>query len=160
MKLYIKQRVFSIGDKYDVCDEWGNPVYHVESQVFAFLDKIHIFDMKGKELFFIKRKMSFFGAIYEIYNGNILCAQIQQRIRFLRSQLDINSQYGQFTIEGDFFSHDFSIYNGNTLVGTVQKAYFSWGDSYQLDISSYSDPAFFTTLVIAIDNCLHNEDRD
>ena len=158
MRLYIKQRVFSIGDTYNVYDEWGNEFFYVKSELFSFLAKIHLCDNTGKEVFLIKRKMSFWGAQYEVYSGEILCAVINQKVRFLRSELNISSQYGDFVVDGDFFSHNFRIYNNNSLIGEVRKAYLSWGDSYELDICSGADPAFFTALVIAIDNCMHNED--
>lgn len=160
MKLYIKQRVFSIGDTYDVYDEWGNVFYQVKSEVFSLMDRIHIYDTRGNEVFFIRRRFAFFGAVYEIYQGDNLCAQVQQRLRFFRSELDVSSQYGEFVVEGEPFAHDFTIYNGNQAIGRVTKAYLSWGDSYELDISSYADPAFFTTLVVAIDNCLHNDSNN
>jgi uncharacterized protein YxjI len=39
MKLYIKQKVFSIKDKYDILDSNGNVVYDVNSELFTFRNK-------------------------------------------------------------------------------------------------------------------------
>ena len=36
MKLYIKQKVFSWGDKFTVKDEAGRDRYYVEGEVFTF----------------------------------------------------------------------------------------------------------------------------
>ena len=36
MNLYIKERVFTWGDKFDVCDRNGNPKYYVEGEVFSW----------------------------------------------------------------------------------------------------------------------------
>ena len=34
MKLYIRQRVFSLTDRYDIYDEFENPYFHVQSEFF------------------------------------------------------------------------------------------------------------------------------
>lgn len=43
-KLYIKQKVFSFGDKYNIYNESGQPVFSVQGEVFTFGAKIHIYD--------------------------------------------------------------------------------------------------------------------
>ena len=45
MKLYIKQKVFSWGDKFTVKDEAGRDRYYVEGEVFTFGRKLHVYDM-------------------------------------------------------------------------------------------------------------------
>lgn len=158
MKLYIKQKVFSIGDKYDVYDEQGNLYYDVKSELFTFMAQIHVNDTRGEELYYIKRKWSFGLARYEIYKGPLVCAAIQQEFAFFRPKLSIQSEYGQFQIEGDFFDWNFAITKDGNVVGSVTKKWLAWSDTYELNIPAGSDSAFFATLVIAIDNCLHNND--
>ena len=58
MKLYIKQRIFSLRDKYHVWDETGTPVFYVEGEVFTLGAKIHIYDMTGQNAFSFSRKCS------------------------------------------------------------------------------------------------------
>ena len=43
-QLLIKQKVFSITDKYDVYDADGNPKYFVKSDFFTIGHRIHVFD--------------------------------------------------------------------------------------------------------------------
>lgn len=160
MKLYIKQKVFSIGDKYDVYDEFGNLYYKVKSEVFTIGDKIHLYNLNEQELYFIRRRLTFFCARYEIYRGSQLCAHIQQEFRFFRSKLNIVSDYGNYTIEGDLWARNFTIYRDGFPVGVVGKKFLSWSDTYEMNIADNEDCAFFAALVIAIDNCLHNENRN
>ena len=37
MKLYIKEKVFSWGDKFTVKDEYGNDKYFVQGEVFSWV---------------------------------------------------------------------------------------------------------------------------
>ena len=60
MKLYIKQRVFSLGDKYDIYDANENVVFDVKSELFTIGAKLHLYDLNGQELYYIKRRITFF----------------------------------------------------------------------------------------------------
>ena len=159
MVLYIKQRVFSLGDTYRVYDVNQEPVFEVRSEIFTLGAKIHLYNMAGKELFYIKRRLPTLLPAYEIYAGSCLCADIRKEWSFFRPRLTVSSGYGNFELEGDFWDMDFTIRCAGQTLGSIQKEWFSWGDAYQLDIADERDMAFFTTMVIAIDNCLHNENQ-
>ena len=45
MKLYIKQKVFSWGDKFTVKDVNGEDRYFVEGEIFSWGKKLHVYDM-------------------------------------------------------------------------------------------------------------------
>lgn len=160
MILYIKQKIFSLADSYNVFDENLQPVYKVESEFLTFLSRIYLYDMYGNELFFIKKRFTFLFAEYEIYQGDLLCAQIRQEFSFFRPKLTVTSSYGNYDIQGEFLSMDFSISCDGNILGTINKQWLSIGDSYRLEVAEEKDAAFFTALVIAIDNCLHNGKRN
>ena len=44
MKFYIKQKVFSWGDKFSIYDANGNERYLVQGEVFSFGKKLHLLD--------------------------------------------------------------------------------------------------------------------
>lgn len=160
MKLYIKQRIFSLGDKYDVYDENQNIVFDVKSELFTIGAKLHLCDTRGQELYYIKRKLTFMLARFEIYRNNSLCATISQEFALFRAKLNVESSLGNFTINGDFMSMDYEISRNGQYFGSIHKKWLSWGDSYELDIPDAEDAGFICALVIAIDNCLHNENNN
>ena len=47
MKLYIKEKVFSWGDKFTVKDAYGEDKYIVEGEVFSWGKKLHVYDRTG-----------------------------------------------------------------------------------------------------------------
>ncbi len=159
MKLYIKQRVFSIGDKYDVYDEYQNPVFQVQSEIFTLAAKIHINDNFGNEIYYIQRKVFSFMAQYEIYHKGVLSARLKQNFSFFRGKLSIESEYGDFQIEGNLIGHEYVVYQNGRVLGSVLKKWLSWSDVYELTITDQNDAAFFAAVVIAIDNCLHNDKK-
>ncbi|MDD3428795.1 MAG: LURP-one-related family protein [Oscillospiraceae bacterium] len=152
MKLYIRQKVFSFNDKFDIYNEAGEPLYYCEGEIFSIGSKLRLYDMQDRELFYIKQKVLSFMHAYDIYAQENLCASVQEQLALFRTKLRVESSYGSFDIEGSFWEHDFSIYCNGRLLGTVQKAWMTWGDSYCLQVAQEKDAAFFTALVIAIDN--------
>lgn len=156
MKLYIKQKVFSFGDKYDIYDASGKPVFYVDSELITMTPRIHLYNLNKEELFYIKRKVTFFMARYEIYQQGTLVAEVEQKISLFKNQLNIHSAYGEFTLNGDVFAHNFDILKDGRPYGTVRKQWLSWGDSYELEVNEHEVVPYFCSLVIAIDNCLHN----
>lgn len=159
MKLYIKQRIFSLGDKYDVYDANEDVIFDVQSELFTIGAKLHLFDTRGQELYYIKKKLTFMLAQYEIYQNDLLCATISQEFALFRAKLNVDSCMGNFSIDGDFMSMDYEITQNGQYFGSIHKKWLSWGDSYELDIPNAENAGFLCALVIAIDNCLHNENR-
>ncbi|MGX8710609.1 LURP-one-related family protein [Clostridium sp. KNHs216] len=157
MDLYIKQKIFSLKDKYSVCNELGEPVYTVEGELFTWGAKIHLYDLMGRELYYIKQKVLTFLPEYEIFVGEQFCARIKKEFSFFTPRLNVQSSYGDFEIEGGFMEMDFSIYHNGQVFGEIHKKWLSWGDTYCLTVANPENAAFFTSMVIAIDNCMHNE---
>lgn len=154
---YIKQEIFTIRDRYYVYNEQGEAVYEVTGKFFSIGAELTISDLNGKELFHIKQHvLSFFGA-YDVYQNELLCATIKRRATFFMPKLDIDGDYGNFEIREDFWNYDFSIIKDGHTIGTIEKEWFTFGDSYKLTVNNPDAEAFFIAMVIAIDNCLHNE---
>lgn len=162
MKLYIKQKVFSIGDSYNIYDEGQNPVFQVKQKLLALLPEFHIYAADGTELYTIKRKIALF-AKYEIYRNSgtstELVSEINQKFNPLNPTLHANGSMGNYEISGDLFGFSFDIKRDGAFCGSVSKVILSWGDSYELNFADNEDTTFMATLVVAIDNCLHSNDR-
>ena len=53
MKLYIKQKVFTIKDKFTVKDEAENDKYFVEGKLLSLGKKFYIYNMEKEEVAYI-----------------------------------------------------------------------------------------------------------
>lgn len=83
MKLYIKQKVFSWGDKFTVKDEAGRDRYYVEGEIFTFGRKLHVYDMSGREVAFIKQEVWSWMPRYYVFCGDRQVAEIKKEFTFL-----------------------------------------------------------------------------
>lgn len=149
MKLYIKEKVFSLGDKFTVKDAFERDKYVVEGEIFTWGKKLHIYDMTGQEVAFIKQEVwSFLPRYYVFCNGRQV-AEIKKEFSFLFPKYSIEGL--GWEIEGSFTAHEYEIYqNGRTIV-SISKEWLTWGDSYELDILDPADEIIALAVVITID---------
>lgn len=150
MKYTIRQRVFSIGAKYDVTDINGAPVYHVRGEILSLGRVLHIYDMADNEVATVEQRLFTFGYKYDVYCGSSLRATISKQLfTFFGSRYVIDGTDWQ--VDGEIFSHDFSITDGSGReVASIHKEWFTWGDCYLIDVP-YADSLMGLAVVLAID---------
>ena len=159
MNLYIKQKVFSLGEKYDIYDEDQNPIYHAWGEFLSIGKKIHLCDMNEEELVYIKEKVMTFLPNFELYVHGNLFARLNKEFTFFKKKINVTSEYGNFVIDGNFWDHEYTITCDGKLFGTVTKEWLTWGDVYALNINSNEHIEFFISLVLAIDCILQSEEN-
>ena len=149
MKLYIKQKVFTWGDKFTVKDINGNDRYYVEGEIFSWGKKLHVYDVNGNEAAFIQQKVFSFLPRYFVYVGNEQVAEIVKEFSFLFPKYSIEGL--GWEINGSFMAHDYEITRAGQPIVTISKEWMTWGDSYELDISNSQDELVALAVVLAID---------
>lgn len=156
--LYLKQQIFTLVDRYYVYDEAGREVYKIEGQFLSIPKRQVIYDASGKELFTLKRVLFSLLPTFVLFepSGKELAA-IRKRLTFFRHQIDIESDFGSYTIEGDFLSHDFSILKNGKWIVQMHKKWLSWGDAYEMQLDEGENEAFLCALVIAVDQAVHEQ---
>ena len=149
MKLYIKEKVFSWGDKFTVKDAYGEDKYIVEGEVFTFGKKLHVYDRSGREVAFIKQEVWSFLPRYYVFCGDRQIAEIKKEFTFLFPRYTIEGL--GWEIDGSFMAHDYQITKRDRKIVTISKEWMNWGDSYELDIADPADELVALAVVIAID---------
>ena len=156
---YMKQKVFSFRDRYKIYDENQNVVFHCVGKVLSLSARMSFMDTStDQELFLFRKKVLSFMPTYYIYDPfEKQIAVIKRRIAFMKAKLDIDSEYGQYRIEGNYFQLNFSIFEGEKEVANVQKKWISWGDSYEITIFEDEKYKYLTALVVVIDRIFHEQ---
>ena len=149
MKLYIKEKVFSWGDKFTIKDAYGEDKYIVEGEVFTFGKKLHVYDRSGREVAFIKQEVWSFLPRYYVFCGDRQIAEIKKEFTFLFPRYTIEGL--GWEIDGSFMAHDYQITKQGRKIVTISKEWMTWGDSYELDIADPADELVALAVVIAID---------
>ena len=157
MNLYMKQRVFSWKDRFEIYDEFGSVRYYVEGEVFSFGKKLHVMDAWGNEVAFVHEKLFSFFPRYYIDRGGMPVAEVTREFSLFRPRYSISGLDWQ--IFGDFWDHEYEIHNGILPIVRVSKEWFSWGDAYHIAIDESVDEACALAVVLCIDACLDRQNQ-
>jgi uncharacterized protein YxjI len=149
MKLYIKEKVFSWGDKFTVKDEQGNDRYVVEGEVFSWGKKLHVYDMAGREVAFIKQELWRFMPTYTVSQGERQIAEIRKEFTFFLPKYTIDGL--GWEIDGSFWEHEYQITQAGRQIVSINKEWMTWGDSYELEIANPADEIAALAVVLTID---------
>lgn len=149
MKLYIKQKVFSWGAKFNITDEYDEERYSVAGEVFTLAKKLHIYDLTGEEIAFVQQKLfSLMPRFYVYVNGQQI-AEIVKELTYFKPRYDILGK--GWTVEGDILAHDYMIVEQGRVIASVHKVWMSWGDSFELDIQDTDDEVGLIAVILVID---------
>ena len=149
MKLYIKQKVFSWGDKFRIYDENENDKYYVEGEVFTFGKKLHLYCQSGSELAFIHQKVWSFLPKYFISRNGVDVAQVIKEFTLFRQEYTVEGL--GWTVSGNFWAHEYEISDADRTIASISKHWFTWGDTYEIDIADDADEVMALCVVLIID---------
>ncbi len=157
MRYIMKQKVFSLADKFAIRNENGEDAFFVNGEVFSLGHKLSLEDPQGKELLFIRQKLLSWGPTYELYRGEEHVATIEKEMfTFLHCTFDIHIDgQGDLEAQGDLSDHEYSLTRDGELVAQVSKQWFSWSDTYGVDVAGSEDPVLILASTVVIDMCCH-----
>jgi uncharacterized protein YxjI len=155
MKFYVKQKIFSFGERFTVKDEFGNDRYFVEGEVFSIPKRFHIYDTSGKEVLLLQSRMFSFMPSYQIIRDDDVAAEIVKEFSFFHPRYRIEGS--PFSVEGEVFTHDYTILRDGHPVASISKEWFTWGDSYMVNNYSGEDEQMLLAILIVID-CVLSQD--
>jgi uncharacterized protein YxjI len=150
MKLYLKQKVFSWRDRFYVKDEQGNDRYFVEGEILSWSKKLHVYGMNGIEVAFIREKvLSWLPKYFVEINNQVVC-EIVKELTFFTHKYRIDGM--QWRLDGDVWAHEYCLQDSNRQVMMqLSKKWFTWGDSYELDIAQPQDELLCLCIALAVD---------
>jgi uncharacterized protein YxjI len=159
MRYVMKQRLFSWGDDFHIKDESGEEVFFVDGKAFSFGNQLSFQDLEGNELAFIKQKLLSWGPTYEIYREGELFAVVKKALfTFFHCKFTVDVPGpDDLEAEGDFLDHEYTFSRGERSVALVSKQWFSWTDTYGVDIADEEDDVLILASTVAIDMACHGD---
>lgn len=146
--LYIKQKVFSIGEKFTVFDAHETPIYWVEGSFMEIPKHFTIYDANGEFATITKKVFSFLPRFYVDIDGRDI-ATIYRDFSFFHAKYHIEAD--GIEVSGDIWDMNFTITLQNRQIASIHKEWFAWGDSYVIQIEDDTYEKLIVALVIAID---------
>ena len=155
MNLYIKQHVFTWGDKFSVYDPSGSEKYYVESEIFTFGKKLHVYDLAGMEVAYIEQKVFSFLPRYYVFKQGRQVATVVKEFTLFKHEYTVEG-FG-WCVHGDFFDHEYELTDCTGTVASVSKEWFTFGDAYEICIRDDADEVGALAVCLVIDACIEAE---
>jgi uncharacterized protein YxjI len=129
----------------------------VDGKAFSLGNQLAFQDMRGSELAFIKQKLLALGPTYEIYKSDRVCAVVKKELfTFFRCSFTVDVPGpDDLEAQGDLFDQEYEFTRGGSVVATVSKQWFTWADSYGVDIAAGQDDILILASTIVIDMACH-----
>lgn len=159
MRYLMKQRWLAWGDDFTIQDAHGHDVFFVDGHAVSLGDKLPFQDMSGNELAFISQRLLAWGPTYEIYANGHLYATVSKRLFTwftCRFEVDVPGP-DDLLAEGDFLDHEYTFKRHGVSVANVSKRWFSWTDTYGIDIADSENDVLILASAVVIDLVCHDE---
>lgn len=156
MRYLVKERIFTLADRFNIEDQYGNPQYEIVGEIFTFGNKLRMYDLNGRELIYIEQKLFRFLPEYNIYKNGQLLAKIKKELTFFKPHFTIESSYGRLEIQGDIFHHEFNILRNGRPIAWISKKWIALSDTYAIDIEDGEDDEFILSIVITLDQVFYD----
>jgi uncharacterized protein YxjI len=161
MRYVMKQKLFSWGDDFRIRNEAGADVFFVDGRAISLGDKLSFQDLNGNELAFIRQKLLSWGPTYEITRGDELLAVVKKHLFTLfrcKFTVDVPGP-DDLEAQGSFMDMEYIFTRGGRTVAEVSKRWFSWSDTYGVDIWSGEDDVLILASAAVIDMICHDDDK-
>jgi len=154
----IKEKFWSLGNKFSITDADGQLEYYVDGRAFSWGDKLSFQDANQNELAFISQKLLSWKPRYQIIMEGSVFAEVTKEWTWLNKKFTIDVPGpNDYTIDGSFWQHEFTFQRSGRIVATVSKKVWSWTDSYGVDVADGEDQVAILCACIVIDQVLHDE---
>jgi uncharacterized protein YxjI len=157
----IRERFFSIGDDFDVLDEHGTKVLHVDGKVFSVRNKVVIEDLDGNEVASVHRHLVALRPTYEISIGGEKAAEVRKKLFTpFREKFTIDVPGpDDLEMKGNLLDHEYVIEQGGEEVAAVSKRWLTIRDTYAVQVSAGIDHLLIIGAVLALDLALEREEE-
>ncbi|GGL21203.1 LURP-one-related/scramblase family protein [Mangrovihabitans endophyticus] len=157
----IRQKFFSIGDDFDVLDENGTKVLHVDGKVLSIRNKVVIEDPSGAEVAAVHRHLISLRPTYEITIGGEKAAEVRKKLFTpFREKFTIDVPGpDDLQMQGDLLDHEYTIERGGVEVGAVSKRWLTLRDTYAVQVAEGVEPLLIIGSVLALDLAMAREEK-
>jgi uncharacterized protein YxjI len=159
MRYVMKQKLWAWGDDFTIKDEAGHDHFFVDGKALSLGDKLSFQDMQGRELAFVRQKLLSWGPTYEIYHGGALFAVVKENLwSFLKYRFTVDvgadgPDAKDLEIEGNFTDREYTFLRtgGGRPVATVSRKFWSWSDTYGVDVAPGEDDVLILACTVVVD---------
>lgn len=153
----MRQRFFTIGDRFFIEDERGDRVFQVENKVLRLRRTLNFQDLQGNDVYKVQEKVAHIRDTMEIEQEGRVVAKIHNTLMTpLRDRWKIDIPEGETLMaRGNILNHEYKIFRGEQMIAVISKIWFMVRDAYSVDVREGEDALLVLAIVAVIDNMSH-----
>ena len=161
MRYVMRQKLLSLADNFTIKNEQEQDVFLVKGKLFSFGDKLSFQDLAGNELVFIDQRLLNWSPTYELWRQAELLAVVKRELfSFIHHRFTVDVPGpNDLEAEGDFLDHEYTIMRGGSVVATVSKRWFSWADTYGIEVADGEDDVLLLATAVVVDMVCHDDSK-
>ena len=161
MRYVMRQKLLSLADNFTIKNEQGQDAFLVKGKLFSFGDKLSFQDLAGNELVFIDQRLLNWSPTYELWKqGELLAVVKRELFSFIHHRFTVDVPGpNDLEAEGDFLDHEYMITRGGSVVATVSKRWFSWTDTYGVEVADGEDDVLLLATAVVVDMVCHDDSK-
>ncbi|MEY8371323.1 LURP-one-related family protein [Aerococcaceae bacterium 50-4] len=152
MKLYMKQKRFSLKQDFNIYDHNQVSLFRVTGKMLSLGRQLRIYDaLNDEELAYVKETPFRLFTQLKIYRNDAYVATIQQQFAWFKTKMAI--QDIGWTIEGDFWGWNYQIKDkAGQVIARIEAKILTWSDTFEINIDDTEvDPVTVLAVILAID---------
>ncbi|KAF1297072.1 hypothetical protein BAU15_05845 [Enterococcus sp. JM4C] len=147
-KLYVKQQLLSMKDRFYIKDAAGNDVYYAEEKLMSFAKRFFLYDKDGTQVAEVAQKVKSWSTAFYLRTTDGKELLIQQKMMSFKPKFEIIGS--DIVMEGNWMSK-FQVLRNGQQIGYVNKQWMKMADSYEIDCLHRTDEPLLVAFSLALD---------
>jgi len=157
-RFQMRQRFFTIGDRFFIENDQRQRVFRVENKILRVRTTLKFQDMQGNDIYKIQEKLARIRDTMNIEDadGNTVATVHNALITPLRDRWKINVRGGDnLTTRGNILNHEYKIERDGFTVAVVSKRWFRVRDTYGVEVANSEDALLMLAITVVVDMMAH-----
>ncbi len=154
----MRQKLFSLRDSFEITDEHEQLAFTAKSKFLSIKKSFTLKDHHEIEIAFIKQQLFAIKPKFEFTNPEGQKALLKKHFFPLFShKFSLFFGREKIEIEGNIWAHEYQFSLNGQVIAEISKKWFSWSDTYGVDIYEEQFNWLVMSTVIAIDCIIHDD---
>jgi uncharacterized protein YxjI len=157
----MRQKMISLGEDFTIEDESGNAAYEVDGKMLTLRETFDLKDRSGNVVATIRGKFMSIRDKMDVLRDDRLVATVTKALfNPFGDKFKVDVAGGEdLRMEGSIFDHEYTLSRDGETVAQVSKRWFSFTDTYGIDIASGEDVPLILAIAVALDEMAHDKDE-
>ena len=157
----MRQKMISLGEDFTIEDESGRKAFEVDGKVMSLRETFELKDPRGNVVATIRGKFVSIRPKMDILRNDDVIATITKALFApFGDKFKVEVAGGEdLRVNGSILDHEYTIERDGKAVGQVSKRWFTFTDTYGIEIAPGEDDALILSIAVALDEMAHDPDE-